>query len=505
MEHSLIEMLQQKLTPTISTAAPIWQPADKNEPQRLAFELAQSGLVDEIGYGGQAGGGKTDLALGLAGTVFKKSLILRREFPQLRDIIDRGDSVYPVSFVGGPKKRWEWDGHIVTLGSLQYKDDWKKYQGQARELVAVDEAAEFPEEGVRAVTGWLRAEPGRHTLLLLCFNPPTDSEGEWIIQFFAPWLDADHPNPAEPGEIRYFAMLPGKDGGESKMVEVDSPDPIELADETVYPIRRTFIPASRYDNPFLGEEYERRLDALPEPLRSMVKTGKFNLATSDNPWQVVPTAWIQAAQARRTDIPKPDVALRSYAVDVARGGEDATVIQKLYGVWFDEPVEIAGIHTADGPEAAREVINALGSENAPGGIDVIGYGSSAYDSLKQMDGIKITPINFAEGAKRNGMPLKDNSGKFTFANLRAYVYWSFRQALDPSSGEDIALPEGRSLRAELAAARYEIVAGKIKIEDKEEIKSRIHRSPDRADAIVMAWYIANRPVVTPGVGRNING
>jgi hypothetical protein len=45
----------------------------------------------------------------------------------------------------------------------------------------------------------------------MTFNPPTTSEGRWVIEFFGPWLDAKHPNPALPGELRWFTTIAGKD------------------------------------------------------------------------------------------------------------------------------------------------------------------------------------------------------------------------------------------------------------------------------------------------------
>lgn len=54
-------------------------------PQSMAF----GSTADIIGYGGAAGGGKTDLACGKALTQHQKVLVLRREATQLTGIIDR--------------------------------------------------------------------------------------------------------------------------------------------------------------------------------------------------------------------------------------------------------------------------------------------------------------------------------------------------------------------------------------------------------------------------------
>lgn len=463
--------------------SPIWSPDPSNKPQRMAYELAQSGAVMEIGYGGQAGGGKTDLLLGLASTHFKHSRIMRREFPQLDGIIERGDELFPASFVGGIKKQWRFDDRVIALRSMQYDKDWKKYQGQPLDFLGIDEAAEFSEKGVRSLTGWLRSAEGVQTLVVYAFNPPTTPEGEWIIRYFAPWIDPQYPNPADSGEVRWLAHLP-VDGTREKVVEVKDGTPFEHEGQTVYPISRTFIRATRRDNSHLGEEYERRLQALPEPLRTIVREGDFTVGQQDDPWQIIPTNWVLEAQERWRNSEKPkDIALRAIGVDVAHGGADNTVIARLFGVWFDELKVIPGGSTPDGDSVAREV-DALWDNAAPIAVDAIGYGASATDTMIGW-GMQPLPINFGAASQR-----RDRTSRFEFFNQRAECYWALRDALDPTSGEEICLPPSRTLRADLCAPRYKIVRGKIQLEPKEDIKKRLNRSPDEGDTVVLAWRAA---------------
>jgi N-acetylmuramoyl-L-alanine amidase len=457
----------------------VWKPDPRNAPQCLAYSLLNE--VDEMGYGGQAGGGKSDLALGAAGTVFRRSLILRREFPQLRKLIERGDEIYPETFVGNPKSAWRFGDRVITLGSVQFEKNWTKYQGWDVELLAVDEAAEMPEMAIRKISGWLRSSKGQHTLLLLLFNPPTTPEGEWIVRKFAPWVDPEYKGePAESGEIRYFVLL--KDETE---IEVENDQPYTDFDgETYLPIRRTFIKASRHDNPYLTAEYERRLNALPEPLRSQVKDGDFTVGMKDGDWQVIPTNWVLAAQERWNTTPKPKVKLRAVGVDPAHGGNDNTAIAKLYGNWFDEILSYPGIETPLGIDTARLVLDTMESA-AVIGIDAVGYGASAAEQLEASPNLKVVKINAGSGSEK-----VDKSGKFGFANLRAEMIWKFREALDPESGEDICLPPSRRLRVQLCSMNYEIRGGKYFIEPKVKIKERTGQSPDDAEAVIHAWYVA---------------
>jgi hypothetical protein len=73
------------------------------------------------------------------------------------------------------------------------------------------------------------------------------------------------------------------------------------------------------------------------------------------------------------------------------------------------------------------------------------------------------------------------------ANIRAHAYWSFREALDPEYSR-LMIPPNKALRREMLAAKWKLRSGRIQIEAKEEVKARLGRSPDNADALVLAHY-----------------
>jgi hypothetical protein len=162
--------------------------------------------------------------------------------------------------------------------------------------------------------------------------------------------------------------------------------------------------------------------------------------------------------------------------DVARGGDDKTVKAPRKGNYFMPLEKYPGRSTPDGQSVAD-----LLAGSAVINIDVIGVGSSAYDIGKER-GLKITPVNFAEKSIA-----KDKSDTLRFINKRAEYYWSFREALDPVEGDNIALPPDPELEADLCAPRWQSMSNGIKIESKEDIKKRIGRSPDCADAVVLSW------------------
>ncbi len=449
-----------------------WQPLPG--PQKLAYES----LADEVFYGGAAGGGKTDLLLGLAGTRHARAIIFRREFPQLREIAERSRAIYgPAGNYNEQSHLWRMrDGQLIEFGACQYEHDVEKYQGRAHDLKAFDELPQFSERQYRFLIGWSRTTiVGQRCRVVAAGNPPTTPEGEWVIKRWAPWLDQQHPNPASPGELRWFAVL--SDGQE---VEVGESTPFDHKGETVLPRSRTFIPAGLEDNPYLlATGYAATLQALPEPLRSQMLYGSFSAGHQDDPWQVIPTACVIAAQQRWRPELKPEGQQTAVGVDVARGGKDKTVLAPRWGAWYGPLERHAGKDTPDGQEGARLVLARL-SAGGYANIDIIGPGASVYD-LSRQQGASVVAINFAESA-----PGMDRTGLLRFTNLRAYAYWALRDALDPEKGDGIMLPPDSELKADLCAPRWMMRVNGIQVELKDDIAKRIGRSPDAGDAVVMA-------------------
>ena len=443
--------------------------------------------ADVLGYGGAAGGGKTDLVLGLAGTRHYRSIVFRRVFPSLRGNIERSKEIYnEVGAYNESAHIWRLsDGRMIEFGSVQYDEDKKKFQGQPHDFIAFDEATEFSEQTVRFLIGWNRTtRHGQRCRVVLPFNPPLDDAGSWVITFFAPWLDPEHPNPAQDRELRYYAMIDGE--------EREYTDPVDIPNDVLYK-SRTFIHASLKDNPILeATGYGATIDAMPEPLRSLLR-GNFSAGRVADPYQVIPAAWVRAAQARWSST-QPDDALLSVGLDVARGGKDKTVLARLYGSWVAPLDKRPGIQTPDGPSAASL---ALPYASAVRGIsvDVIGVGASAYDTLKG-NGIRAYGVNFAEGAPE----LRDKSGRLKFRNVRAAAYWKLREALDPDHGDGLALPPDPELLADLCAPKWSLTTGGILIESKEDIIERLGRSPDCGDALALAYYGAGYGKSNSAVG-----
>lgn len=474
--HYLTPEERRELDRLLTQDMPRWMP--QVGPQTEALNSP----ADIIFYGGQAGGGKTDLLLGAALTTQEHSILFRRESVQLVGIIERMTRI-----MGGRdgynSKDDIWrvgDGRVLEFGSVKEPDDWTKYQGRPHDAKLFDEITLFLEAQFRTLIGWMRTDNPKVRQRVICAgNPPTSSEGEWVIRYWAPWLDPLHPNPAKPGELRWYVTdLEGKDK------EVPDATPVMVGDTLVKPLSRTFIRSSVDDNLYLtATGYKNTLMALPEPLRSQMARGDFGAGRTDHVWQLIPTEWVKMAQARWAprDVKGKMTAL---GLDVARGGIDNTTAARRHGTWFDTLVTVPGAVTTDGPKGAAFVLP-LVRDRCPVAVDAIGVGGSVLDFLR---GIYSSVVSVVGSEKSE---LTDKSAQLRFRNKRAEMYWRLREALDPTVPEPLALPPDPLLLGELSALRFKVVQlGKfaaILVRDKDEIREAIGRSPDRADAVAMTF------------------
>lgn len=458
--------------------------------------MAYESVADVIGYGGAAGGGKTDLACGKGLTQHRRVAMFRREGTQLQGILDRLTDLLG-SRVGynGQDRIWRNAGPDrvqIEFGSVPHPGDEAKHQGRPKDLLVLDEAANFLEAQARFLMGWVRSTiKGQRTQTLMTFNPPTNAEGRWIISFFAPWLDKRFAGKrATPGELRWVAVVDGRDqwidDGDTRPFVIQAGQRVYefsakqfKATEIIRPQSRTFIPSRISDNPFLmGTGYMTTLQSMPEPLRSQMLNGDFEAGMEDDAFQVIPTAWVEKAMARWTDLaPKPP--MDSLGIDVARGGRDKTILAPRHGMWFDKPSVFPGSATPNGPTVAGLAIGTA-RDGAVLHIDVIGVGSSPYDFLEEARQ-DVVPVNVSESS--GGCSVK---GFLPFFNKRTEIIWRMREALDPDANNGAALPPEPQLLADLCAFTWRIRGAGIYVESRDEIIKRIGRSPDYGSAYCLA-------------------
>lgn len=442
--------------------------------------------ADCLLYGGEPGGGKSQLILGLAFNCHQRSLVMRRQFGDLDRLVEDAIKIHGSreGFNGSPPPKLRIsETQIMNFGAANRVGDEQGQMGKGRDLLGIDEATHFAESQIRFLMGWNRSEdPTQRVRTVLATNPPLTAEGLWVTKMFAPWLDPRFPFPAKHGELRW--VLSDEDGNDKW---VDGPEPVLVGSKMMRPTSRTYIPAKVSDNPYYAaSDYERQLDAMPEPYRSLLMGG-FKTSFRDAENQCIPTAWVIEAQKRWRPKPPEHVPMCAIGVDASGGGQDPMVLAIRHDGWYaplvevqgkDIPMDRAGAYSA-GIVISHRRNNALIIVDMGGG-----YGGPMYEHLK-VNQVETVPYRGAEACVR-----RSREGKMKFVNKRTAAYWLFREALDPGQpgGSPIALPDDSKLVADLTAPTFSITPNGIKLESKEDVCERLGRSTDHGDATVMAWF-----------------
>ena len=195
---------------------------------------------------------------------------------------------------------------------------------------------------------------------------------------------------------------------------------------------------------------------------------------------VIPLSWVEKANERWYEVNGKGEGARSYGCDPARFGEDKSTLAELVGKVLER---INAWTKEDTMQTAGRVAKELGTGDDPCGVDTIGIGAGVYDRLHEL-GYNVIPVNVSEKTL-----LTDASGQTGFINLRSAIWWMMRERLDPQFDDLTALPPDDQLIGDLTAPQYKYTSrGEIVVESKDDLRLRIGRSTDYADAWGLAEY-----------------
>lgn len=174
--------------------------------------------------------------------------------------------------------------------------------------------------------------------------------------------------------------------------------------------------------------------------------------------------------------------LDALGIDVARYGEDATVFAHRHGNTITELRKYGKISTMETVGYTVGIMEVQTSAYCV--VDEVGVGGGVVDRLNEI-GLTSRTVPFIAGERTE---FRDRSGEIGFVDMRSAAWWNLREMLEPTNGYEIALPPDDQLIGDLTAPRAVMRSGgKMKVESKDDIRKRIGRSTDCADAVVQAF------------------
>lgn len=214
----------------------------------------------------------------------------------------------------------------------------------------------------------------------------------------------------------------------------------------------------------------------------------------DNPWVLVnvfgrfpPASFnaligpdeVSAAMGRSPARGAYEHASKVLGVDVARYGDDRTVLFPRQGLAAYKPVIMQGANTM---QVAGRIMQAI-ERWKPDAIFVDGsggYGAGVIDVLRSA-GQSVVEVQFG------GKPIDPR-----FRNKRTEMWWLMAEWV---KGGGCLPPNAHELGRELTAPEYAYSGDRFELEHKEQIKERIGVSPDLADALALTFAFPVQPAM----------
>ncbi len=196
--------------------------------------------------------------------------------------------------------------------------------------------------------------------------------------------------------------------------------------------------------------------------------------------QLIALSWVEAA--KQWDYLSEGE--RILGLDPARYGGDYATLALRQGKkvhWVKRRKPITSDPTGELAGWLKVEMDRLGF-GCWGFIDEIGIGAGVLDAAKRI-GLNVRGVSFSKRARQNRR----------FANVRAELWWRIREALQR---HELNLPDDDMLAGDLTAPKFSYDdLGRVLIEDKDDIRKRIGRSPDAGDAVALTFAAPSLDVV----------
>ncbi len=449
-----------------------------NDKQRAALMAwLDNDKIDDVVYGGAAGGGKSFLAgIALTMTALQypgaRLFLGRKELKtlMLTSYITLTQKVFPI-FDLKQDRDWKLDGKynaihftngsVINLLDLAYTPSdplYDRFGSHEYTRGWIEEASEVDFKAYDV----LKSRIGRHNIfngvevrskLGLSLNPSQ----EWPYRlFYVPWKKADRINDPSKPLVSYFAVVDGK-----------------LFERTF-----VFIQALYKDNPFTAGEYQKNLATIVDPvLKQRLMDGNWEYSSAqDTLFDAQVLADMYTNQLR-------DDNEYYMTVDIARSVD--RIVRTVWKGW--DAIRISWKVNVPITETVDDVRT-----------DADMYGIPRENILYDGDGVGNTfgdllpgAIAFHGGASPFGR-IGEQEIKENYENLKAQcAYHLSGKAKNRAvrvSETDIEIREFLAQELAQVKRRDADKDGKLKITKKEEMKGALGRSPDFADTFLMRSY-----------------
>ena len=364
-------------------------------------------------------------------------------FPQVRAILWRElNRAHKKGNLPGTMNQTEWrlGSQLVALGRKPSDYDEDAFQGihDKYVLVVLDEACGIPEQLWTAADSIVTND---YSKILAIGNP-------------------DDPT-------SHFARV-CQPGSGWKVIGISAFDSPNLSGEMIPPRLRGLLVSRTWVE-------ERRVEWGEDDPRYIAKVGGEFPEDAEN--AVIMYSWVKICQRPIEYMDELPVEL---GFDVAAGGGDESVIAERRGM---RAGRVWRYNIPDTMELTGRVVKIINETEASSiKIDKIGVGQGVYDRLKELKssgkiGIEVHGVNVAN---KSQAPER-------YPRLRDEI-WGMGRELSESGAWNLEAIDMEVVKQLIAPRWKPDSAGRMNVEKKKETIKRIGRSPDDADALLLAFY-----------------
>ncbi len=432
---------------------------------KQGYEALQACLAEETLYvlfGGAKGGSKTGTGVRIMQHLVThytggRYAVMRRNYTDLHDTTKQSflKMFPPELIVRQTESVWYCvNGNEIWFHAADHSTDhdYQKLRGLEVTVTFVDETSQFDEPFYELLPSLLRHD---------AYSIAT---GETLSGFI--YMTS---NP-----------VPGKNWLKRVFVEEKS----RVKDGT-----HVYIAALPDNNPLLPQRYlSRAFSQMSDSMLKMLRYGDWNVEEAD--FKII----VPSDLERIFSDEKPDDDVIALGIDVGLGKPDETVVYAATrsGAFFLHSA-FSEYDTMRQVERLYDICRSVHHRNGKVCIDAAAVGKGVADRLQEAFNHTIQPVMFGE--KPRDEQYQSSSNKYD--NRRAQMYFHAREliqnsALAVQAGKkpEIWIAADEMLYEEFDNTYYKPTDGRLSVEAKDNIKKRLKRSPDRADAFVLcvsAW------------------